>query len=94
MQRGSLRAREVGRCLSVADGIARIYGLKTVKAGEMVEFQSGLKVRGLRWKRPESCSGMEEGEGNRLQEHYVLKLSRKYRNTSYHFYWKLLGNYM
>ena len=38
---------QVGRCLSVADGIARIYGLKTVKAGEMVEFQSGLKVRGL-----------------------------------------------
>merc|ERR1719484_523692 len=38
---------EVGRCLSVADGIARIYGLKTVKAGEMVEFQSGLKGMAL-----------------------------------------------
>ncbi len=32
---------EVGRVLSVADGIARIYGLKNVKAGEMVEFSSG-----------------------------------------------------
>merc|ERR1740130_1112311 len=38
---------EVGRCLSVADGIARIYGLKTVKAGEMVEFASGLKGMAL-----------------------------------------------
>jgi len=35
--------QEVGRVLSVGDGIARIYGLKGVKAGEMVEFSSGLK---------------------------------------------------
>jgi proton translocating ATP synthase F1 alpha subunit len=33
--------------LTVADGIARIYGLKTVKAGEMVEFASGLKGMAL-----------------------------------------------
>jgi proton translocating ATP synthase F1 alpha subunit len=38
---------EVGRVLTVADGIARIYGLKTVKAGEMVEFASGLKGMAL-----------------------------------------------
>jgi len=38
---------EVGRVLSVADGIARIYGLMTVKAGEMVEFSSGLKGMAL-----------------------------------------------
>jgi proton translocating ATP synthase F1 alpha subunit len=38
---------EVGRVLSVADGIARIYGLKNVKAGEMVEFSSGLKGMAL-----------------------------------------------
>merc|ERR1719235_1912452 len=38
---------EVGRVLTVADGIARIYGLKTVKAGEMVEFSSGLKGMAL-----------------------------------------------
>ena len=36
-----------GRVLTVADGIARIYGLKTVKAGEMVEFASGLKGMAL-----------------------------------------------
>mmetsp|Transcript_42443 Transcript_42443/g.92590 ORF Transcript_42443/g.92590 Transcript_42443/m.92590 type:complete len:549 (-) Transcript_42443:66-1712(-) len=38
---------EVGRVLSVGDGIARIYGLKQVKAGEMVEFSSGLKGMAL-----------------------------------------------
>merc|ERR1719465_390485 len=38
---------EAGRVLTVADGIARIYGLKTVKAGEMVEFSSGLKGMAL-----------------------------------------------
>merc|ERR1719482_2608909 len=39
--------QEVGRVLSVGDGIARIYGLKKVKAGEMVEFSSGLKGMAL-----------------------------------------------
>ena len=38
---------EVGRVLSISDGIARIYGLKNVKAGEMVEFSSGLKGMAL-----------------------------------------------
>merc|ERR1719224_246686 len=38
---------EVGRVLSVGDGIARIYGLRKVKAGEMVEFSSGLKGMAL-----------------------------------------------
>ena len=31
---------EVGRVLSVGDGIARIYGLSKVKAGELIEFPS------------------------------------------------------
>ena len=36
---------EVGQVLSVGDGIARVYGLDKVQAGEMVEFESG--VRGM-----------------------------------------------
>jgi len=36
---------EVGQVLSVGDGIARAYGLDTVQAGEMVEFENG--VRGM-----------------------------------------------
>ncbi len=33
---------EVGRVLSVGDGIARVYGLDNVQAGEMVEFPGGV----------------------------------------------------
>src|ERR1700756_1060899 len=36
---------EVGQVLSVGDGIARVYGLDSVQAGEMVEFETG--VRGM-----------------------------------------------
>src|SRR3954463_2147305 len=38
---------EVGTVLSVGDGIARIYGLDNVQAGEMVEFASGSKGMAL-----------------------------------------------
>ena len=36
---------EVGQVLSVGDGIARVYGLDNVQAGELVEFANG--VRGM-----------------------------------------------
>jgi len=38
---------EVGQVLSVGDGIARVYGLDNVQAGEMVEFSKGLKGMAL-----------------------------------------------
>ncbi len=38
---------EVGQVLSVGDGVARVYGLDNVCAGEMVEFQSGVKGMAL-----------------------------------------------
>ena len=38
---------EVGLVLSVGDGIARIYGLDNVEAGEMVEFSEGTKGMAL-----------------------------------------------
>jgi len=38
---------EVGQVLSVGDGIARVYGLDNVQAGEMVEFSAGLKGMAL-----------------------------------------------
>ena len=36
-----LEVSEVGRVVEVGDGIARIYGLSTAMAGELVEFQTG-----------------------------------------------------
>ncbi|KAF6005364.1 hypothetical protein CCYA_CCYA01G0165 [Cyanidiococcus yangmingshanensis] len=38
---------EVGRVLTIGDGIARVYGLNNVKAGEMVEFADGTKGMAL-----------------------------------------------
>ena len=38
---------EVGTVLSVGDGIARIHGLDNVQAGEMVEFDGGVKGMAL-----------------------------------------------
>ncbi|UOA28094.1 F0F1 ATP synthase subunit alpha [Pseudosulfitobacter sp. DSM 107133] len=38
---------EVGRVLSVGDGIARVYGLDNVQAGEMVEFPGGIQGMAL-----------------------------------------------
>ncbi|MEK9639762.1 MAG: F0F1 ATP synthase subunit alpha [Alphaproteobacteria bacterium] len=38
---------EVGRVLSIGDGIARVYGLDQVQAGELVEFDNGVKGMAL-----------------------------------------------
>jgi len=41
------KVSDVGQVLSVGDGIARIYGLDNVRAGEMVEFPGGIKGMAL-----------------------------------------------
>lgn len=38
---------EIGIVLSVSDGVARVYGLEKVRAGEMVEFPGGIKGMAL-----------------------------------------------
>lgn len=42
-----LNVEEIGRVLSVGDGIARVYGLNKIQSGEMVEFASGVKGMAL-----------------------------------------------
>ena len=48
--------REVGTVLEVGDGIARVYGLSNIMAGEMVEFPSG--VTGLAFNLEENSVGI------------------------------------
>ena len=48
--------REVGTVLEVGDGIARVYGLSGVMAGEMVEFKGG--TRGLAFNLEENSVGV------------------------------------
>jgi F-type H+-transporting ATPase subunit alpha len=55
--RGQLDAREVGRVLEVGDGIARIYGLSGVMAGEMVDFKR-TGVKGLAFNLEENSVGV------------------------------------
>ena len=53
---GQIATSEVGRVLEVGDGIARVYGLRSAMAGEMVEFQNG--VRGLVFNLEENSVGV------------------------------------
>lgn len=43
----NLNIDEIGRVLSIGDGIARVYGLNKIQAGEMVSFSSGVKGMAL-----------------------------------------------
>jgi len=43
----SVSVDEIGEVLSIGDGIARVYGLNKCQAGEMVEFDCGIKGMAL-----------------------------------------------
>src|SRR6201996_9434210 len=60
---------EVGQVLSVGDGIARVYGLDSVEAGEMVEFPGGIRGMALNLENDNvgvvifgDDSGIKEGD--------------------------------
>ena len=42
---------EIGRVLSVGDGIARVHGLDNIQAGEMVEFPGGVRGMAMNLER-------------------------------------------
>jgi len=48
--------REVGTVLEVGDGLARVYGLSSVAAGEMVEFPGG--INGVAFNLEENSVGV------------------------------------
>ena len=54
--RGQVETSEVGCVIEVGDGIARVYGMQSAMAGEMVEFQNG--VRGLVFNLEENSVGV------------------------------------
>ena len=59
--------REVGTVLEVGDGIARVYGLSGVMAGEMVEFPGG--VMGLAFNLEENSVGIKNPVALRTTDH-------------------------
>jgi len=66
---------EIGRVLTVGDGIARVYGLNKVQAGEMIEFQpSGLKGMALNLES-DSVGVVIFGNDRVIKEGHIVKRS-------------------
>tara|TARA_B100000029_G_scaffold13081_1_gene13668 strand:+ start:4473 stop:6008 length:1536 start_codon:yes stop_codon:yes gene_type:complete len=63
---------EVGQVLSVGDGIARVYGLDNVQAGEMVEFSKGLKGMALNLEK-DNVGVVIFGDDRSIKEGDVVK---------------------
>src|SRR6202008_1651020 len=63
---------DIGRVLSVGDGIARIHGLDNVQAGEMVEFPGGVKGMALNLER-DNVGVVIFGEDRGLKEGDTVK---------------------
>ena len=63
---------EVGQVLSVGDGIARIYGLDRVQAGELVEFEGGLKGMALNLET-DSVGAVVFGQDSDIHEGETVK---------------------
>ena len=64
-----LEVNEIGRVVSVGDGIARVYGLNKIQAGEMVEFANTVKGMALNLENENvgivifgSDTGIKEGD--------------------------------
>jgi len=68
----SVDVNETGKIVSYADGVAQVYGLSNVMAGEMVEFEEGTK--GLALNLEESSVGVVIlGNGEALKEGMSVK---------------------
>lgn len=68
----SVDINETGKIVSYADGVAQVYGLSNVMAGEMVEFEEG--TRGLVMNLEESTVGVVIlGAGSMLKEGMSVK---------------------
>jgi len=66
---------EVGQVLSVGDGIARVYGLDDVQAGEMVEFSVGLKGMALNLES-DNVGVVIFGDDSSIKEGDVVKRTK------------------
>ncbi len=66
---------EVGQVLSVGDGIARVYGLDNVQAGEMVEFESGVRGMALNLE-PDNVGVVIFGTDREIAEGQTVKRTR------------------
>jgi F-type H+-transporting ATPase subunit alpha len=66
---------EVGQVLSVGDGIARAYGLDNVQAGEMVEFENGVRGMALNLET-DNVGIVIFGDDREIKEGQTVKRTR------------------
>lgn len=72
----NLEIEETGKIISIADGVAKVYGLKNIMASEMVEFENGEK--GMALNLEESSVGIVIlGKGETLKEGSSVKRLKK-----------------
>ena len=67
---------EVGTVLQVGDGIARVYGLSNVRAGELVEFENGVKAIALNLEE-DNVGVVLMGESSEIKEGDKVKRTGK-----------------
>ncbi len=71
---------EVGQVLSVGDGIARVYGLDNVQAGEMVEFENGTRGMALNLEN-DNVGIVIFGADREIKEGQTVKRTRSIVDT-------------
>ncbi len=67
---------EVGTVLQVGDGVARIYGLTKVQAGELIEFENGLKGLALNLEE-DSVGAVVLGSTQNIKEGDIVKRTKR-----------------
>jgi F-type H+-transporting ATPase subunit alpha len=70
--RTATELQEVGTVLTIGDGVARIYGLTKAQAGELVEFENGLKALVLNLEE-DNVGAVLLGDGKGIKEGATVK---------------------
>jgi F-type H+-transporting ATPase subunit alpha len=72
----STAREEVGRVTEIGDGIARVYGLEQVMAGELIQFEDGTEGIALNLE-DDNVGAVLMGEGRGIQEGSTVKATGK-----------------
>ncbi len=67
---------EIGTVLQIGDGVARIYGLTQVQAGELLEFENGLQALALNLEE-DNVGAVVLGESSDIREGDSIKRTKK-----------------
>jgi F-type H+-transporting ATPase subunit alpha len=70
--RTDAQLEEVGTVLTIGDGVARVYGLTKAQAGELIEFENGLKALVLNLEE-DNVGAVLLGDGQGIKEGATVK---------------------